>query len=125
MRFQPAYLIIGIVITFIAVIFNKFPPKKINMWNGYRSETSVESQEAWDAAQKYSSKLMLIEGIILIILGVIFGVMSAKMENKIKNIILISFVAIVIPVVFIWLIVATEIYLYKNFNKKQKDNHIV
>ena len=125
MRFQPAYLIVGIVITFIAVIFNKFPPKKINMWNGYRSETSVESQEAWDAAQKYSSKLMLIEGIILIILGVIFGVMSGEMENKIKNIILISFVAIVIPVVFIWLIVATEIYLHKNFNKKQKDNDIV
>jgi len=121
MQFQPAYLIVGIVITVIAIIFKKFPPKKINMWYGYRSETSVENQEAWDAGQIYSSRLMLIEGIILIIAGVIFGVMSAEMENKIKNIILISFVAVVIPVMFIWLIVATEIYLNKNFGKKQQE----
>jgi uncharacterized membrane protein len=121
MQFQPAYLIIGVVITVVAIIFKMFPPKKINMWHGYRSETSMESQEAWEAAQKYSSKLMLIEGIILIIFGVIFGVMSAQMENKIKNIILISFLAIVIPVMFIWLLVATEVYLNKNFGEKKED----
>ena len=125
MQFQPAYLIVGIVVTVIAVVFKKFPPKKINMWYGYRSETSVESQEAWDAGQKYSSKLMIIEGILLMIFGLIVGVMSARMENKIKNIILISFVAVVIPIMFIYLIVATEIYLNKNFSSKKQDKRKV
>lgn len=118
MEFQPVYLIVGVVVTVVAIIFKVFPPKKINMWHGYRSKTSVESQEAWDAAQKYNSKLILIEGVILIILGVVFGIVSAEMGNKIKNIILISFVAVVIPAMFIFSIVVTEAYLNKNFGKK-------
>ena len=125
MQFQPAYLIVGIVITVLAAIFKGLPPKKINMWYGYRSETSVESQEAWDAGQKYSSKLMIIEGIILMIIGLIVGIMSAEVANKMKNIILILFVAVVIPVMFIYLIVATEIYLNKNFSNKHGDEHKV
>lgn len=125
MHFQPAYLIIGVALTIIAVIFKNFPSKKINMWYGYRTAVSIKNQETWDAAQKYSSQLVIIEGIILIILGVILGVMSAKMENKIKNIILFLYILIVIPVTFVWLIVSTEIYLNKNFNKKQGDKNIL
>jgi uncharacterized membrane protein len=121
MEFQPVYLIIGVVVTVVAIIFKLFPPRKISLWRGYRSQTSVASQETWDAAQKYASKLMLIEGIILMILGVAFGMMSVQMGNKVRNIILISFVAIVIPIAFILLIVATEVYLNKNFAKKKED----
>ena len=119
MEFQPAYLIIGIVVLVIAIIFKLFPPKKISMWNGYRSQTAMESQEAWDSAQKYSSNVMLLEGVLLTLLGVALGIISSQAENKLNNIILISFLAIVIPVAFISLILATEVYLYKKFGKKQ------
>jgi len=125
MQFQPAYLIIGIVFTIAAVIFKKFPPKKINMWYGYRTGLSIKNQETWEIAQEYSSKLMVIEGIILIIFGVIFGVISAQMENKVKNVILFIFIVIIIPVIFFWLIASTEIYLRKYFNKKQVDENIL
>lgn len=121
MEFQPAYLIIGVVVLVIAIIFKIFPPKKISMWNGYRSQTSMESQEAWDAAQKYSSNIMLIEGVLLTLLGVALGIMSSQADNKTNNIILISFLAIVIPFMFISLVVATEIHLYRNFNNKKQD----
>jgi uncharacterized membrane protein len=118
MEFQPAYLIIGVVVLVIAIIFKLFPPKKISMWNGYRSQTAMESQEAWDAAQKYSSNIMIIEGVLLSLLGVALGIISSQAENKTNNIILISFLAIVIPVAFLSLILVTEVYLYKRFSKK-------
>lgn len=49
----------GFIFIIAAIIQLKFPPKKINSLYGYRTKSSMSSQEAWDFAQIYSAKLML------------------------------------------------------------------
>lgn len=44
---------------FILLLFamvQKFPPKKINWWYGYRTSRSMKNEETWKAAQEYASK---------------------------------------------------------------------
>ena len=47
----------------------KFPPKKINSLYGYRTSSSMKSQERWDFAQIYSAKEMFKAGAILCMAG--------------------------------------------------------
>lgn len=53
------YFTVGPFMVLLAAIFKAFPPKKINMWYGYRTERSMQSQEAWDAANSYANNFML------------------------------------------------------------------
>jgi uncharacterized membrane protein len=59
----------GIIFTITALILFRFPPKKINWLYGYRTIKSMKSQDAWDFAQHYSSRLMLFSGLILLIIA--------------------------------------------------------
>ncbi len=52
-------LSVGVLFLLVSIMILKFPPKKINGWYGYRSTSSMKSQERWDFAQIYSSQLML------------------------------------------------------------------
>jgi len=68
-------LLVGGVFLFIGFLFYQFPPKKINGLYGYRTPASMESQERWDFAQKYSSVEMMKSGLLLLLLclpGLIF-----------------------------------------------------
>ena len=47
----------------------KFPPKKINGVYGYRTARSMKSQENWDIAQRFSSRLMLKQGLVMLAIG--------------------------------------------------------
>ena len=38
------------------VIFQKYPPKKINWYYGYRTSRSMKNEETWKAAQEFASK---------------------------------------------------------------------
>jgi uncharacterized membrane protein len=55
-----AHLILGPVILLIALLFRNYPPKRVNNWYGYRTPRSMRSQEAWDSANAFSSRAMLI-----------------------------------------------------------------
>lgn len=43
----------------LGLLFQKFPPKKINYLYGYRTNRSMKNQEVWEAANNYASKLFL------------------------------------------------------------------
>ncbi len=58
-------LLCGSIFTIFGIIIYKFPPKLKNGYYGYRTMRSKQSQETWDFAQSYSSKLMIISGLIL------------------------------------------------------------
>lgn len=62
-------LITGCVFTFIGSIIDWAQPTEINGFVGYRTGSSMKSQERWDFAQKYSSKLMMICGVVMIVLS--------------------------------------------------------
>jgi len=49
---------------FFGVIFRFFPPKKINRWYGYRTPRSMRNHDTWDVANRFSSWLMIVAGMI-------------------------------------------------------------
>ncbi|MEE9348509.1 MAG: SdpI family protein [Flavobacteriaceae bacterium] len=64
-------LLIGSVFLITGFIMLKFPPKKINSLYGYRTKSSMKSQNRWNFAQNYSAKLMIYCGLLLGIIGLI------------------------------------------------------
>ncbi len=49
-----------LLLTLIAFYWKYFPPKKINSLYGYRTSTSMKSQENWKLANSYSAHFFLI-----------------------------------------------------------------
>ncbi|MGC4040920.1 MAG: SdpI family protein [Flavobacterium sp.] len=62
------FLFVGSALLVAAVITYKFPPKKINLLYGYRTQASMKNQAIWDFSQKYSSVRMFWLGLILLII---------------------------------------------------------
>jgi uncharacterized membrane protein len=59
----------GLIFVLVGLFVLKFPPKKINSLYGYRTGSSMSSQEKWDFAQKYSARLMVKWGAVLALTG--------------------------------------------------------
>lgn len=55
----------GIIFIIAGFIMLKFPPKEINSLYGYHTTSSMKSKERWIFAQHYSSKKMIITGVLL------------------------------------------------------------
>jgi len=75
MNFENPFFIISIVtggIFFLGgLITLKYPSRDVNEWYGYRTPRSMKNKEAWDFAQKYSSKKMIKYGVILILISLL------------------------------------------------------
>lgn len=61
----------GLIFFLAGYVQQLFPPKKINHLYGYRTATSMQSQESWDFAQQYSAKKMMIMGAYIFALGLL------------------------------------------------------
>lgn len=61
----------GLISIIAGFIMLKFPPKKINSLYGYRTSSSMKSQERWDFAQTYSSKEMIKLGLLITLCGLV------------------------------------------------------
>jgi uncharacterized membrane protein len=72
--------IVGFVFAVAAFITLKFPPKKINSIYGYRTSRSMKNQENWDLAQRFSSQLMLKQGLIMFVMAFILAVLPISTE---------------------------------------------
>ena len=71
---NPLFLIpfiTGLVFIITGIILFRFPPKNINGFYGYRTFSSMKSQERWDFAQLYAAKELIKSGIILIVFSLI------------------------------------------------------
>ena len=75
----PLFLV-GLVFSLAAFISIKFPPKKINGIYGYRTSRSMKSQENWDTAQRYSSRLMLKQGLVMLAIAGLLNVLPLPEE---------------------------------------------
>ncbi len=99
----------GILFVLVAIVQLKFPPKRINSFYGYRTRSSMKSIEAWNFAQKYSSKIMLFAGAFLCFLsflGIKFSLKELEYE-------------IVLAISFLCLVIAIMIYLVEKELKKR------
>jgi len=60
-------LLSGAIFILAGLVMFVFPPKRINGLYGYRTSSSMKSQERWDFAQKYSPiEMMKFGGILMI-----------------------------------------------------------
>ena len=75
----PLFLV-GLAFSIAAFITMKFPPKKINGIYGYRTARSMKSQENWDTAQRYSSRLMLKQGLVMLAIAGLLNVLPLPEE---------------------------------------------
>lgn len=71
----------GVVLMLAGFLMLKFPPKRINGLYGYRTSSSMKSQERWGFSQKFSSTEMIKLGALLT-LSSIFGLIF-KPDDKI------------------------------------------
>ncbi len=73
---------IPLIILFAGWMMQKHPPKNISSWHGYRTKRSMQSQEAWDFAQRYCGRLWIRLGLLLEIgfglICIIYGFVSEE-----------------------------------------------
>lgn len=67
---QMAFLA-GSIFTIAGIIQYIFEPKAINSLYGYRTSSSMQSEERWHFAQKYSAVKMITGGLFLVIISLI------------------------------------------------------
>jgi len=104
-------LLCGIIFMIAAIVMYVFPPKKINALYGYRTSSSMKSEERWHFAQRFSTLkmaqgsvflllssflglLITIEGKLLLVPGILFPLLvvfyilfstEAALKNKFPN----------------------------------------
>lgn len=103
--------LVGSVFLLAGILMFVFPPKKINYLYGYRTTSSMKNLERWNFAQKLSSKLLMVFGIILLITGII-GLFFFSDQNVINTIGIVETILLAI-----FLFVKTEFDLKKKFGK--------
>ncbi|MEL7145673.1 MAG: SdpI family protein, partial [Bacteroidota bacterium] len=97
----------------LAVIFRSFPPKSINGLYGYRTAFSMKSQEVWNEGNRYSFNLMIAVGAIVTLTQIILHfTMSGNLKILMATILLVVLLIAIIP--------ATEDHLRKHFDKEGK-----
>ena len=80
---NPLFLIpilTGLTFVIAGIIMIIIPPKKINSLYGYRTSSSMKSQERWDFSQKYAAQVLVKFGAILT-LSSISGLVYDFSEN--------------------------------------------
>ena len=103
--------IVGVTFLLISVFLMKYPPKEINGFYGYRTSRSMQTIEAWDFSQRYSSKIMIVIGVLYTLFG-ISSLFMPKLDDMISAFISI---AVVLGGVFV-MFYMTEKQLAKRFD---------
>jgi len=91
-------LCVGILFILAGAILYVFPPKKINGLYGYRTGSSMENQQKWDFAQKYSAKIMMLTGLIFTFLSPTKGLFKT---NESTDLVIGMFVMIISSILMI------------------------
>jgi uncharacterized membrane protein len=112
---SPIFIILagtGAIFIVAGLIMLQSPPRKINIWYGYRTSRSRQSQAHWDFAQRYSSKLMTRIGQILCIISV--PAAFIRVDPQLGA----SLSVVIIVMCSIYLIVNTERAIKNKFSGK-------
>lgn len=73
-------LLCGIIFMLAATVMYVFPPKKINALYGYRTSSSMKSEDRWHFAQRYSTFKMA-QGSVFLLFSSFLGLLI-KIEGK-------------------------------------------
>lgn len=113
----PAFLC-GLIFIATAIIMYLFPPKKINGLYGYRTSASMQSQERWDFAQRFSTLQMGKAGFVLVMVSVIGYFIPISEDIKI-----IIGIGLLI-VACLYMMLTTEKAIKKEYPEQKNNNHV-
>jgi uncharacterized membrane protein len=102
------HLFFGPVFLVIAFLFRHYPPKSINALYGYRTGSSMKSQERWDFANQHSSELMFRLALLLILVQAVTLYFFLPETSLL-------FASAMLVLGITWIVVTTEIQLKKRF----------
>lgn len=88
---------VPILILVIGIIFQKHAPKEINGFIGYRTRRSMQSQEAWDYANKRMGEIWLALGMILLVVSIPLTLLFA--ENGLTIAMIAQVVALIVSII--------------------------
>ncbi len=103
--------LVGLVMLIVGLIWLKYPPKEINALYGYRTKSSMKTQQRWEFAQKIGAKEMIIAGVILLIIAPLAALfnLSEAVGSMIALAVMLGIMAI--------MIVRVEMSIQKKFGK--------
>lgn len=102
------------------LILKLFPPKKINVWYGFRTKITAQSQKAWDYAHRICPNIMLIYGVIIIILYAVLAVINPSFLRDCKYVyLIIGFVLDMVGVLITTVIVQFKTKKYEQEKTQQ------
>jgi len=64
-------VLVGGIFTIAGMVMYIFPPKRINYIYGYRTSSSMKSEERWNFAQRFSAIAMIQSGLALVAFSII------------------------------------------------------
>ena len=102
----------GLIFLLAGYIQHRFPPKKINHLYGYRTSTSMKSQESWDFTQQYSAKKMMQIGTYITALGLLSWIINLQLLWSVR---IALTIVIIGPLIMLFKV---ESELKKRFPKK-------
>ncbi|MCS7072916.1 MAG: SdpI family protein [Bacteroidia bacterium] len=100
----------GIFLFILGLALKKFPPEKINPWIGFRTEFSMKNQQTWNEGNRYAASCMLISALANLLFVAYLQPRYAEHE-------VIRYSAILLIVLLIISVIATEVHLHKVFDK--------
>jgi uncharacterized membrane protein len=102
-------LLCGVIFSIGGAIMQRYPPKNINYLYGYRTSSSMQSQERWDFAQKFSAVLMIKVGAALVAVSLLgYFIPTSELVKVITG-----FVLIILSAVYLFIV--TEKAIKKKF----------
>ena len=67
--------LLPVIIILIGYLMNRYPPKKINWFVGYRTRKSMEDENVWKTANKYCGALWVKLGLIMFVISLILYIL--------------------------------------------------
>ena len=108
--------LIPVLMIIIGILMKYNPPKKINSFIGYRTARSMKNIEAWNYAQKYTGKLMLIIGALALIPSIVIHIpFYNESDDFLGNL------SIIVVVIQLALLIANIIIVEFELKNKFKD----
>ena len=109
-------ILIPVLMIIIGILMKYIPPKKINSFIGYRTARSMKNIEAWNYAQKYTGKLMLIIGVLSLIPSIVIHIpFYNEGDDFLGNL------SIIVVVIQLTLLIANIIIVEFELKNKFKD----
>lgn len=114
--------LIGLIFFIAGSVMRWFPPKNINTSYGYRTNSSMKSQETWDEANRFSARYTQRCGIALVIVGIISVMILNSGSVPTKVLAWLKPLLTILPTILLaaLTIIVTERHLKKTFPESKK-----